>query len=144
MALTYDLSRIKNKEVVCYLATPNDEPQRLTNETRALIEWTQIVGMSDITEKNAAEFAARMIAFHAASLIHKNKPMLISERIANIPIIVAAHVGLSTNAVNRGPKAWWKGFGEVMHNAAGDYVNVALFPVRCEAAGVSPVYIGKK
>ena len=59
MALTWDLGKIKNYEELCF-STDEDGNEKMTPQTEAMIWLTMAIGMGNITEKNAAQFYARV------------------------------------------------------------------------------------
>lgn len=107
MALTWDLTNIKDADTLCWLTATRDLPhheikageQYLNPVTNALIWYTMAVSLGRITEKNAAEFHKRVKFYerlHGSLLVrvkddgaHDDRGITLEE--------VTAHIGLRTN-----------------------------------------------
>lgn len=81
MALEYDLSKIANRETVCF----NSGDMRY--ETESIIFATMVVRFGEITEENAPEFYER---YELLCVVERRKPFFTSDD-------VKAHIGLKTN-----------------------------------------------
>lgn len=101
MALTWDLTKIKDHDTICFIETETGEVDedgkplvRLNPVTEALIWTTMGVGIGRITEDNAGEFYARayiMERANGAMLTKQGEPAYLTIE------DVQAHIGLSCN-----------------------------------------------
>lgn len=102
MSLDYNLSKIANRESVCFVGEGDD--RRLSNITNALIWMTLAVDIGEITEKTIDEFFVRLSIverLHGASFIEDGKPHLISYA------ELQQHIGLRTNVGSGGTRYKW-------------------------------------
>jgi hypothetical protein len=112
MALTYDLSRIKDWQVVCV------DGDGLNPVTQALIFKTMDVGIGEITSDNWREFAARLELCEDVF-----GAMLTDGEGGNVrltPEDVYRHIGLKTNVF---PKESWATFYAKLRKDAEQRVN---------------------
>lgn len=134
MALTWDISEVKDFENVCFMEAPADEPMagitkgdRVMNPVTNALIWATIgVDLPGITEEDAAEFYARLRFTEEIS-----GPYLIraevdgvrpSGRDAFITIEeVLAHVGLKANVSKMARAAWLKKFGHDLDRFASSF-----------------------
>lgn len=104
MSLNWNIHRIANYETVC--RTPNaDGTSSLSTATEGLIWATMLVGMNNISEKNAAQFYARLAVWERLN------GAIRASATASQPYTVAevrAHIGLGTNATNETEARWRK------------------------------------
>jgi hypothetical protein len=100
MALTFDLTGIEN-----YRETGYDATGTLRPVTELLVFATMHVGMGEITEKNAAEFYARMTIVHKLHDIGINTPD--GPKLLD-PEYVQKHIGLTTNVRTETRAQWTK------------------------------------
>ena len=112
MALTFDLAAVIAREGADYVTSPTDD-DRLAGTTDALIWATMIVGISRITEQNAAEFFARVAAYEGAHRLRRFGPAVTFED-------VWRHRGLATNASRMTPAAWGKRIASIWKEKADD------------------------
>ena len=109
MALHWSLSKIKDKETVCFYE--KDGARTMKGATEALIWATMIIGLPDITEKNAEEFYFRIRFYERAQGALRNMMSADGEGIT--PVFFSAdevrkHIGLCTNASRETRHAWIK------------------------------------
>ena len=104
MALTWDLTEIKDAKELCWVPSDEEDKVKLGVVTYTLIWASMLVGMNIITEKNSKEFHRRLIEFE---VVH-GAGMLIEDGEARQPTLkeVQAHVGLKTNAVVMEGRKW--------------------------------------
>lgn len=137
MALTYDLSKIKDKDNVCW-EKDDDGTVKMKAETHVLIFTTMSAGMPRITEKNFKEFFVRcdMLAqvFGAPmtrplALCSSDGTVLKETGKEDIKITldnVRAHIGLATNAASRTTADFNKGLcAELKHRATTAFLRQA-------------------
>jgi hypothetical protein len=90
MSLNWNLSKIANKDTVCF--TQHEDGQRLTGLTHALIWATIAVDLGQITAKNITEWQIRLqmiaVAYGDPAWGEITRQQL------------EAHIGLSTNVSN--------------------------------------------
>jgi len=95
MALTYDLSTIKDYKTVCF---DEGEDGGMKPATHSIIFATMAVGIGDLTEKNAPEFYARLHLYErmvGAFLVKMDDGKRVD--VPFTPEDVRAHIGLRTN-----------------------------------------------
>jgi hypothetical protein len=91
MALTTDLTRIKNRETVCF--TGEGDSRRWTNTTQNIAFLTMTADIGEITAKNAEEFYCRICLISALYGDPSDTPYGVSIE------DIEAHIGLCTNVV---------------------------------------------
>lgn len=102
MAMRYQLDRIKDHKYLCWRTKRDAEngEQELNPITQALIVLTQVIGVREITQKNAAEFHRR-VAFHehinGAILKQTTRDGAVIARHIHLEDVVE-HIGLKTKA----------------------------------------------
>lgn len=104
MSLNWDVTKVKNHDVVCFDAGEH-EGRSLRVETHCLIFATIGVGLGRITAANAEEFAARL------NILQDLNGALMGNAEGEVRITredVLAHVGLSTNVPDESRSAWLK------------------------------------
>jgi hypothetical protein len=96
MALTYDLTAIKNHETACF------EGEKLNPVTNTIIFYMMIVDLPAITEQNVAEAYARIAIYErlTSHLSHNGADITLAD--------VVAHIGLKTNTSNASRAEWLK------------------------------------
>ena len=109
MALHWNLSKIKDNETVCFYE--KDGARAMKGVTETLIWATMIVGLPDITEKNAEEFYFRIRFYERTQGALRTRFSADGEDIT--PVFVSAdevrkHIGLGTNASRETRPAWIK------------------------------------
>lgn len=104
MALTWDLTGIKDSMELCWVPTAEEDKVELGVVTHTLIWASMLIGMNIITEKNSKEFHRRLIEFE---VVH-GAGMLIEDGEARQPTLeeVQSHAGLKTNAVVMEGRKW--------------------------------------
>ena len=117
MALHWNIGKIIDCDTVCYIGEGSE--RRLNPTTETLIFATMIVGLTDITEKNCAEFAFRVAFFERLNgglrvKWQGDEPQSVCFTVDEIK----AHIGLHTNAGNATRAAWVK---RVLLNFERDY-----------------------
>lgn len=107
MALSYDLTRIKNKDEVCF------EDGRMNVVTECLIFATMSVGLGSITEKNWKKFLARMVVLEkidgAYAKTSDGNPHFVAT-----PENVYSHIGLKCNVADITDAAFRKNVFEML------------------------------
>src|SRR4051812_47317628 len=113
MSLNWDITKVENSSELCYIVPPvewnvppamlYEDGTMLNPKTKALIFLTMHTGIAVITEENAAEFYARSNVIER--LLGETNPITFED--------VKAHIGLRTNAFQKGGKdetraAWYK------------------------------------
>jgi hypothetical protein len=101
MALTYDLSKVKDRQQFF----PDTESGDLNPVTTTIIFGTMITGIGELTEQNAPEFYARL---HLAEQLRG--PLAYNghgEPITITPQYVKGHIGLKTNVFPKETRAAW-------------------------------------
>src|SRR5581483_2508285 len=91
MSLTWNIEKVKDYDTVCWI---EGELNPITN---TLIWATMSVKLGEITEKNAAEFYARLAITEkitGPSVVKDGEPYYIT------PEDVEAHIGLYCNVIN--------------------------------------------
>jgi hypothetical protein len=127
MSLNWDITRIKDKDSVCWkIATADDSyrqikqgEQYLNPVTEALIFRTMIVGIGEITERNAGNFYCRSRLLDAFGSHPLSQPTAagVSEPRGFTIDEVRAHIGLRTNVIDENETAWRKRIvGDQMRN----------------------------
>lgn len=118
MALTYDLTRIKNFETRCYVTLEDDMPMRglkkgdrvLSEQTDAIIWSMMTARLGEIIEKNVVELYGRLKMCDA---------LLGTDYLKYITLdALRDHVGLQVNVVGETrtkfvkyvTNAWWEAF----------------------------------
>lgn len=103
MSLNWNLSTVKNCDTLCWKDReahgPNKAGRYLTATTEALIWSTIIVGIPEITEKNAKDFWQRLSFYERSigSLLKGGEEgEIVDIRMTEDDVL--RHVGLSTNA----------------------------------------------
>lgn len=106
MSLDWNVGKVKNYRKLCFNADNS-----VNYRTEALIEATHfIVGLDEITAKNAEEFFRRLSLHESTfgSLTFKGRgqptPFTLDD--------VKAHIGLYTNASRKTKREWEKAFKE--------------------------------
>jgi hypothetical protein len=131
MALSWDVSDVKNHDSVCFFWAPEDDPShgvskgdRLLNPVTNMLIWATIsVDLPGITKQNAGEFFARL------RLTEKiDGPFLIRAEVDGVrpkgeaafvtPEEVVAHIGLKCNVTPKSRTAWLKKFGTDLDRSA--------------------------
>lgn len=109
MSLNWNLSRIANKDTVCY-RDHGDGEQRLTSLTHNLIWSTMAVDMGEITAKTVDEWHFRL---QCIALVYGDQGWsdITREDIAN-------HIGLSTNVIKRTRKQFLAKMATVLERKA--------------------------
>ena len=118
MSLNWDLTKIKNRDKVCYERRVEDgvEDEYLKISTDQLIWATMIVDLRDITADNTAEFWDRLhmyeqccgpMRFHYDTDTKKRTPVYFTKQ------DVINHIGLSTNASNTTRKQFLTKLGKM-------------------------------
>lgn len=109
MALTWDLTEIKDSQKICWIPATDEEGKvEMGALTTTLIWATIFVGMNRITEKNSKEFHKRLIECE----IIQGRGMLIEhnelDKKTRQPTLeeVQSHIGLKTNAVFMNSRQW--------------------------------------
>lgn len=100
MSLDFHLEPIENYESTCY-----DDTGMMRPVTHSLIYATIVVGLGEITEKNAEEFYARLNCWERLNgtyMRNAEGPIFIT------PAEVRAHIGLKTNVPNETPTQFVK------------------------------------
>ena len=94
MSLDWNVNKIKNHDQVCFT---NGE---MNHSTEMLIFLTMVVGINQITEKNAREFYERLAIYERLSGAFRTTHVEGGGRteVRFTPQEVEAHIGLSTNA----------------------------------------------
>ena len=108
MALTWDLTEIKDSNQVCWIPSDEEGKVELGVVTHTLIWATMLVGMNRITEKNSKEFHKRLIEFeviHGTGMLVDNSDPEKKERQPTLEEI-QIHVGLKTNATIMEGRKW--------------------------------------
>ena len=104
MALTWDLTEIKDSKELCWVPSDEEGKFELGAVTNTLIWSTILIGMNSITEKNSKEFHKRLIEFE---VIH-GEGMLIENGKNRQPTLeeIQLHAGLKTNANLMESRKW--------------------------------------
>jgi len=104
MALTWDLTAIKDSKELCWVPSDEEGKFELGAVTHTLIWASMLIGMNSITEKNSKEFHKRLIEFE---VVH-GAGMLIEDGDARQPTLkeVQSHAGLKTNATVMESRKW--------------------------------------
>ena len=92
MSLNFDLSKIENRQSVCF-----DEDGYMRPVTEAIIWTTMAVGMGNITEKNWTEFWAR---YEVMRRVDGTKTFFQASDVKN-------HIGLHTNVFPEESRTKW-------------------------------------
>lgn len=134
MALRWNLSAVKDGDTVCWITAPEDMPmhgvkageQVMNPVTNALIWATIAVDLGGITEKNAAEFYARLRfterldgPFLIRAEVDGKRPE--GEAAFITEEEVRAHVGLSANVTDKSRTQWLKRFTNDLDRLASSY-----------------------
>jgi hypothetical protein len=123
MALRWNLEGIVDADSVCWITAPEDIPmhgvkagEQVMNPVTNVLIWATIgVDLGSITEKNAAEFFARLrfterldgpflIRAEVDGVRPEGEAAFVTEE------EVAAHIGLSCNVVDKSRTQWLKRF----------------------------------
>ena len=118
MALTYNLTNIKNFDTVCYFTNENGENE-LRPLTHALIFGSMLVEMPEITEENCVEFFGRitiMARLYDAFLQEQDTETGFIRPKPYTLEMIRSHIGLKTNASNYSRKEWLKVAAKKMQN----------------------------
>jgi hypothetical protein len=104
MALTWDLTEIKDSKELCWVPSSEEGKVELGVVTHTLIWASMLIGMNSITEKNSKEFHKRLIEFE---VVH-GAGMIIEDGEARQPTLkeVQSHAGLKTNATVMEGRKW--------------------------------------
>ena len=105
MALTWDLTEIKDSKEICWIPSKDEEGKvEMGAVTNTLIWATILIGMNSITEKNSKEFHRRLIEFE---VVH-GQGMLVHEENTRQPTLeeIQLHAGLKTNAPVMESRKW--------------------------------------
>ena len=104
MALTWDVTGIKDSEKLCWVTSKEEGKFEMGAVTNTLIWASMLIGMNIITEKNSKEFHRRLIEFE---VVH-GAGMLIEDGEARQPTLkeVQLHIGLKTNAIVMERRKW--------------------------------------
>jgi len=113
MALNFNLEGIENYKEVCF-----DDVGERTPVTELLIFTTIHVGLGEITEKNAAEFYARMIIIHK---LHDIGIVTPTGTVLLDPEHVQKHIGLTTNVPNETRSEWTRRMFNNKRSVTEDY-----------------------
>ena len=122
MALTWDLTGIKDSKEICWIPSKDEEGKfELSVLTNTLIWATMLIGLDSITEKNSKEFHKRLIEFE---VIH-GAGMIIEDGEARQPTIeeIKSHVGLKTNAVTMETRKWGNNLKRLVKEEAAKRIN---------------------
>ena len=107
MALTWDLTNIKDNETVCWIEN-EDGTVTMNPVTNALIMTSMMTNIGEITDKTAPEVYARV---HMYEAVHGTFLIKIEdEKRVNVymtPKDVRAHIGLKTNVWPMETRAKW-------------------------------------
>lgn len=116
MALNWNLSKIANKDTVCF-SDHGDGESRLNGLTHNLIWATIAVDLGEITAKNVDEWQFRL---NCIALVYGDASWaeITSEDIAK-------HIGLSTNVSNRTRKQFMAKMAKSLEREAADKVRYA-------------------
>lgn len=113
MALHWNVSKVKGSDTVCF--TEADGKRTLNPATEALIFATMIIGLPEITEKDAKEFYWRILFYERTFGALRCKWVDDGSRseggVFFTPAEIRAHIGLSTNASRETRSAWVKRMG---------------------------------
>lgn len=115
MALHWSVENVADHDNVCFLKAPADDPSRdikkgdqIWNPVTTSLVWATIaVDLGEITEKNAAEFYARL------AFVEKHDGPFLTRGGEPRPITpqdVRAHIGLTANVSNKTRSQWMKRF----------------------------------
>jgi len=104
MALTWDLTEIKDSKELCWVPSSEEGKVELGVVTHTLIWASMLIGMNSITEKNSKEFHKRLIEFE---VVH-GAGMIIEDGETRQPTLkeVQLHAGLKTNAITMESRKW--------------------------------------
>jgi hypothetical protein len=106
MSLNWNLSKIANKDTVCFTTTPDGERQ-LRGLTERLIWTTMSVSLGEITAKNVEEWVFRL---HCVGRVYGDDSLTTITRDQ-----IAQHIGLTTNVFpNKTRKQFLARMGEVL------------------------------
>ena len=106
MAITWDLSAIKDSKEICWIPSKDEEGMfELGAMTNTLIWATMLIGLDSITEKNSKEFHKRLIEFE---VIHGDGMLVDGEGKTRQPNLeeIQLHIGLTTNASRMESRKW--------------------------------------
>jgi hypothetical protein len=123
MALTWDLTEIKDKDNLCFEERTDKEGQTgtyLAPKTEALIWGSLAVEMSEITKKNAEEFFLRLRMWETAVgnfLVSEIDGNAIKKRLITFADVVR-HIGLKTNVSDKTRASFVKKIGRVLEGQA--------------------------
>jgi hypothetical protein len=98
MALTYDLSKVEDKDTLCFVGEGED--RKMLPETQSVIFMCIAVGIENITKKNVDEFCirARLIQAISGPWMRAEHPDGVIEEYPLGQEAICNHVGLKTNA----------------------------------------------
>ena len=121
MALTWDLTGIKDAKELCWVPSNEEGKVELRAVTHTLIWASMLIGMNIITEKNSKEFHRRLIEFE---VVH-GAGMLIENGEARQPTLeeVRLHAGLKTNAVVMEGRKWGNNIKRMVKEEAQRRIN---------------------
>jgi hypothetical protein len=113
MSLNWNLSKIANKDTVCFRADSNGE-RELTGLTHALIWGTIAVDLGEITAKNVDEWKFRL---NCIGLVYDDKTWAEITRED-----IAKHIGLSTNVTSRTRKQFIAKMAKALEREVSDSI----------------------
>ena len=122
MALTWDLTAIKDSKKICWLPSQEEEGKfELGALTNTLIWATMLVGMNSITEKTSKEFHKRLIEFE---VVH-GEGMIVHKGETRMPTLeeVQSHTGLKTNANIMESRKWGNNLKRLVKEEASRRIN---------------------
>tara|TARA_Y100000310_G_scaffold147661_1_gene146888 strand:- start:643 stop:1026 length:384 start_codon:yes stop_codon:yes gene_type:complete len=123
MALTWDLTAIKDSDKICWIPDKEDKDKvEMGVLTNTLIWATMLVGMNSITEKNSKEFHRRLIEFE---VICGDGMLVDGEGKTRQPTLkeIQLHVGLKTNATVMESRKWGNNLKRLVKEEASRRIN---------------------
>jgi hypothetical protein len=114
MSLNWNIKSVKDCKTTCYIGNEDDRTLNPTTET--LIWATMIVGIGDLSQKNAEEFWFRLAIYEKLhGGLRRKWEGLNVEPVFFTAKDVQDHVGLHTNAGFQTRHAWMKHTLETVH-----------------------------
>ena len=139
MALTWDLTAVKDSKELCWVTDRNDKDKvEMSAVTNTLVWSTMLIGINSITEKTSKAFYRRLIEFE---VIH-GKGFLVEDGNFRQPTLeeVRLHIGLKTNATVMDNRKWGNNLKRLVKEVATERIQKYQTPDKPEAV---PIVISK-
>jgi hypothetical protein len=98
MALSWDVSKVKDCDTVCFEASPEGGGRRLTQDVHYIIMSSMACGLRGITEKNWKEFYVRVAVLEYLSDTPDNQ--------RTSPELIRSLIGLTVNVGDETRAKW--------------------------------------